>query len=153
VDWKNMFSYKLFYILLPMIIGIISPSIILFLVQVFVGKRSILIAVQDIYSKQFAPGYNYFLLTIIGLIPFAVLSAIIARKVYSKAFSGKHTRLLCLFGLSGILILMIPGHFSVWSSLYGAGNASSTSVIAFFFIPFYCLITMFIGIYLFSKFQ
>jgi len=49
-------------------------------------------------------------------------------------------------GLAGILALMIPAHVSVWSPLYTEERMSSTAVIAFFFIPFYCIVTMGIGV-------
>lgn len=46
----------------------------------------------------------------------------------------------------GILLLMILGHVAVWYPLYGGGHMSSTAVIAFFFIPFYCIAAMAIGL-------
>ena len=46
----------------------------------------------------------------------------------------------------GILVLMVFGHVAVWYPLYSEDHMSSTAVIAFFFIPFYCLGTMAIGL-------
>jgi H+/Cl- antiporter ClcA len=65
----------------------------------------------------------------------------------SRRIKGK--RLVCLFygGLLGILILMILGHVAIWYPLYGGGHMSSTASIAFFFIPFYCIVSMGIGLF------
>jgi hypothetical protein len=57
-------------------------------------------------------------------------------------------RLACvtLGGLLGILAFMIPAHVSVWYPLYGGGHMASTAVIAFVFIPFYCIATLALGL-------
>jgi hypothetical protein len=41
---------------------------------------------------------------------------------------------------------MVPAHVSVWYPLYGPGHVSSTAVIAFIFIPFYCLASLCVGL-------
>lgn len=46
----------------------------------------------------------------------------------------------------GILVLMVLGHVAVWYPLYGGGHMSSTADIAFFFIPFYCIAVMAVGL-------
>ena len=79
-----------------------------------------------------------------GLIPFVALSIVCAVAAGRLAPS----RLACLGigGLVGILALMIPGHVAVWYPLYGPGHMSSTAVIAFLLIPFYCLGSLAIGL-------
>lgn len=128
----------------PLVVGLVVPSLVIFYLEVFVGHIAPLAATRDILERQFSEGDNLFLLAAIGLIPFAALSAICA----AAASRFTPARLACLGvgGLAGILSLMVPGHASVWYPLYGPGHMSSTAVIAFLFIPFYCLGTLAIGL-------
>ena len=131
------------HIWLPAILGVLTPSLVIFLLEVFVGHISPIRSVLSILERQFAEGHNLFLIMVFGFIPFAILIGITV--ILSRTVKGK--RLDCLFigGLLGILVLMVLGHVAVWFPLYGGSHMSSTSVIAFFFIPFYCIGTMGIG--------
>ncbi len=135
---------RLIWVVTPLVIGLVVPSLIIFYLEVFVGNIAPLVAAEDIMERQFSEGDNLFLLAAIGLIPFATLSAICA----AAASRLTPSRLACLGvgGLVGILSLMVPGHISVWYPLYGPGQMSSTAVIVFLFIPFYCLGTLAIGL-------
>lgn len=147
-------NHKKICIALPIFIGLITPSLVLFAVQVFVGNIAPYSAVIDILKMQFASGHNLFLLALFGLIPFFTLSTILNHHFRNLNSNIKKVYTLCISGLIGILSLMIPGHVSVWYPLYGPGRMSSTAVIAFMFIPIYCLGTMAIGLlfgYLISK--
>ena len=146
-------NHRLFWVLAPPVIGLFVPSLVIFCLAVFVGGISPFTAAQDIFQRQFAEGHSLSLLAAFGLIPFAVLSAICA--VTAKRLSP--SRLMCLGvgGLLGILALMVPAHVAVWYPLYGPGHMSSTAVIAFVIIPFYCLGSLAIGLlmgWLVSKF-
>lgn len=132
------------HIYLPLIFGALTPSLVIFILEVFVGHVSPVRSVHGILERQFAEGENLFLIMVFGLIPFAILIGLTA--LLSPKIKGK--RLDCLFigGLTGILVLMVFGHVAVWYPLYGGGHMSSTAVIAFFFIPFYCIAAMGIGL-------
>lgn len=137
---------KLFWVALPLVVGLVTPSAIIFCLEVFVGRISVAAAFVDDAERQFAKGENLFLLAVVGLFPFVLLSIfllIVARRLPTR-------RLACvsLGGLTGILGLMIPLHVSVWYPLYGGGHVSSTSAIAFLFIPFYCVVTLILGMIL-----
>lgn len=99
---------------------------------------------DDIAHRQFAEGHNLFFLAVIGLIPFAILTVLV--RGLSSTLTRMHFCLFSLCGLVGILALMIPAHVSVWRPLYTDEHASSTAVIAFLFIPFFCTVSMGIGI-------
>ena len=88
------------HIYLPVIFGALTPSLVIFILEVSVGH------VSPVRSLDF----------------------------------------LFVGGLVGILVLMVFGHVAVWYPLYGGGHMSSTAVIAFFFIPFYCIAAMGIGL-------
>lgn len=95
-------------------------------------------------SRQFSEGNNLFLLAAWGLIPFVAFS--IACFLAAHRLSSPRFTCVAVGGLLGILLLMIPGHVAVWYPIYGPGHASSTAVIAFLFIPFYCLVTLGVGL-------
>jgi len=132
------------HIYLPVIFGALTPSLVIFVLGVFVGHVSPIRSAVSILEKQFAEGENLFLIMVFGFIPFAILIGLTA--LLSRTIKGQ--RLDCLFvgGLVGILVLMVLGHVAVWYPLYGGGHMSSTAVIAFFFIPFYCIAAMSIGL-------
>ena len=132
------------YILIPIIAAILTPSLVIFILEIFVGHISPFKSMGNIIEKQFASGHNLFLIMVFGLIPFVILTGILA-PIFRK-IKGKRFDLIFWGGLIGILIPMISGHVAVWYPLYSGGHASSTSVIAFFFIPFFCIITMGIGL-------
>ena len=132
------------WILIPMPIGFIIPSLILFTLQVRKGGQSMSGAINDIASRQFAEGHNLFFLALWGLIPFLVLTLIL---LFKRAHSSpKRIACLCVFGMLGILAIMVPVHWEVWAPLYEGKHMSSTSVVAFIPLPVFCLITMWIGI-------
>jgi hypothetical protein len=141
---KTSTQQKLFWVLIPLAIGMLAPSAILLGVEVFVGGVGPFVAIADVLRRQFGEGHNLFLLALFGLIPFAVLSA----GCFVASYRLSPWRLACLGvgGLIGILYLMIPAHVSVWYPLYGGGRMSSTAVIAFLFIPFQCLVPLLVGL-------
>jgi len=132
------------YFLLPVVVALVTPALVIFGLEVFVGGISPVAAVKDISHRQFASGHNLFFLAAFGLIPFAVLIAIL--RVASTRLPPRRVFALLVGGLVGILALMVSTHIMVWYPMYGPGHMSSTSAIAFLFIPFYCLPTMFAGI-------
>jgi hypothetical protein len=125
-------------------IGLLIPALIIFCLEIFVGRIAPLTSITDILRRQFAEGHNLFLLAIFGLIPFAALSVVCF--VAARWLSPPRLTCVALGGLLGILLLMIPAHVTVWYPLYGGGPKSSTAVIAFLFIPFYCLASLCIGL-------
>jgi hypothetical protein len=125
-------------------IGLVTPSLVIFCLAVFVGGINPFVSIADILGRQFSEGDNLFLLAAFGLIPFAVLSAVCF--VAARWLSSSRLACVAVGGLLGILALMVPGHVAVWYPLYGPGHASSTAVIAFIFIPFYCIATLCVGL-------
>ena len=141
----NMVSrQRVIWIAVPLAIGLLVPSLVVFCLQVFVGHIPVSAAVADIMRGQFAEGENAFFGAVFGLIPFAALAAICVRG--SRTLTPARLACVGVGGLIGILALIIPGHVSVWYPLYGPGRMSSTAVLAFIFIPFYCVVTMIVGV-------
>lgn len=130
---------------MPLITGLLVPSLVIFYLEVFVGQVSPFMAVADILERQFSEGNNLFLLAIFGLIPFIALS--VACAIAASRLTPVRLTCFGIGGLIGILALMVPAHYSVWLPLYEPGHMSSTAVVAFIFIPFYCLVTLAIGLF------
>ena len=137
-------SPKLFWPILPLAVGLITPSTIVLSLETVVGGKPLHVALTDIAARQFAEGENLFLLALFGLLPFVVLS--IFCLIANRFLSPVRLAWTALGGLLGILAFMIPAHVSVWYPLYGGGHMASTAVIAFLFIPFYCIATLAIGV-------
>jgi hypothetical protein len=139
-----MRSLRKRHIYLPVLFGVLTLSLVIFILEVFVGHISPVRSAVRILERQFAKGENLFLIMVFGFIPFALLIGLTA--LLSRTIKGKVLDCFFIGGLVGILVLMIFGHVAVWYPLYGGDHMSSTAVIAFFFIPFYCIATMGIGL-------
>ena len=135
---------NLSWIALSVVVGLVTPSIIIFSLEVFVGRISPIAAILDIGRREFAEGHNLFLLAVLGLIPFVLLS--LASLIIGRHLTPSRQVCITIGGLTGILAFMVPSHVVVWYPLYGGEHMSSTAVIAFLFIPFYCIPTLVIGI-------
>ncbi len=126
-------------------VGLITPSVVIFCLEVFVGHIRPLTSITSILNRQFSEGNNLFLIAAFGLIPFAVLS--VACFIAARWLASSRLACVAAGGLLGILGLMIPTHAAVWYPLYGPGHMSSTAVIAFVFIPFYCIGSLLLGLF------
>lgn len=58
----------------PLLIGLVTPSLVMFFLAVFVGHVSPHSAAIDILQRQFAKGHNLFLIALFGLIPLTLYS-------------------------------------------------------------------------------
>ena len=131
------------YIYFPLAVGILIPSLVIFILEVFIAKISPFKSVLDILHRQFAEGQNLFLIMVLSFIPFGaliLLTWVLEAKVDSS-------RLACIFwgGFIAVLGLTLVGHVSVWYPLYAGKHMSSTDVVAFIFIPIYCLFMLIVG--------
>jgi hypothetical protein len=136
---------KWIWLWLPLAVGLVTPSLVILVLDVFVGHTPVGRAVASVLARQFAPGDNLFLIAALGSIPFVILSLILL-----IGYRGRKDRdrlaWLSVAGTIGALALMIPAHVQVWLPLYTGGDVSSTAVIAFLVIPFLCCVTMMIGL-------
>lgn len=135
---------RLFWIGLPLMVGLLLPSLVLFAVQVVVGGVAWSAALADVLARQFAPGHNLFLIAVLGLLPFvvlAVVSVIAARRLPAR-------RLSCFMagGLAAILAITVPGQVGVWAPFYGGGQISSTAPIAFVILPVFGVVALAVGL-------
>ena len=67
----------------------------------------------------------------------------LARRTHA---SPKTIAWLSILGMLGILVIMVPVHWDVWSPVYDGKHMSSTAVVVFIPLPLICLITMWLGL-------
>ena len=139
----HQFSWRWLVALLA--VGFVAPSAVIFALETSLAEKTVVQAISEIARRQFAQGENLFLLAAIGLVPFVVLDAALWL-VYITAKDRSRMSWLAIAGLVGVLALMLPAHVAVWLPLYTHSHMSSTAVIAFLFIPFYCCVSMAIGL-------
>ena len=125
-------------------IGFLTPSAIIFSVEVFVANISPIASAAGILRRQFSEGDSLFLLAVFSLIPFFVLS--LACFALSLRLHGSRFACVAIGGLLGILGLMVPAHVSVWYPL-AVDHGSSTSIVAFILIPFLCIASLAAGLF------
>ncbi len=65
-----MYKTKRKYLLISLILGLILPSLVIFILEVFWGHINPFAAIVDIIKRQFGGGHNLFLIMLFGLIPF-----------------------------------------------------------------------------------
>ena len=133
------------WLLLPLVVGLVTPSLIILVLDVFVARTAVGKAVASIFARQFAEGDNLFLIAALGLIPFVLLFVILLIG-YRGAKDRDRLPTLSVAGTIGALALMIPAHVAIWFPLYNGEHLSSTAVIGFIFIPFVCCVSMIIGL-------
>ncbi len=93
------------HIYLPVVFGVLTLSLAIFILEVFVGHISPIPSVIGILKRQFAKGENLFLIMVFGFIPFAILIIFIA--LLSHTINGKRLEFIFMGGLVGILIWVI----------------------------------------------
>ena len=128
-----------------LVIGFITPSAIIFCVEVFVAQINPIASLAGILRRQFSEGDSLFLLAVFSLIPFVVLS--LACFALALRLHGSRFACIAIGGLLGILGLMVPAHVSVWYPI-AARDGSSTSVVAFVLIPFLCIASLAAGLFI-----
>jgi hypothetical protein len=129
----------------PLAIGFVTPSLIILVMEITLGRRPILESVRDVLTRQFAEGHSLFLLAMTGLLPFVILAILLAVFARDTVLSPRLPA-LAAGGTIGALALMIPAHVAVWLPIYTDAVMSSTSVLAFLYIPFLVAVTMLIGL-------
>ena len=128
---------------LPIILGLLTPIITQWSVKVFLGGIPVFSALIESLPSQFDMS-GALISILLALTPFIAL--IVLGLLLKTRVSAYHFKVIFVMGLIGILIPMIQGHYSVWAPLYQPNvHASSTGVLLFLVLPFFCILTMLIG--------
>ena len=124
--------------------GLLVPSLVIVALEVFVAHHSVQVALAEVLRRQFAEGENLFLVAMLGLFPFLVLSLVCVATA-ERMEPARHAAIV-IGGLIGILLVVGSGRGAGGDSIYRGSHAPSTAVIAFLFIPIYSTGAMLIGI-------
>ncbi|MFZ1219283.1 MAG: hypothetical protein WAO00_08315 [Chthoniobacterales bacterium] len=143
---KTSTKHALWWSVASAVIGLVTPGLVLLWLEVAVGGTGPLAAMADILSRQVSldGGDSLLLLNLVGLIPFAPLAG--ACFLFALRLTPARLACVAIGGLLGILGLMVPFHYAVWYPTYAHEHQSSTAVLAFLVIPFFCLPTLLIGL-------
>jgi len=141
----NNIKHRRYCSSLPIIVGILTTPTILLYVKIVYGNMGFLQAFNELIIEQYKHGNNLFFIELLGLIPYAFLSAYMMS--YTKKATTKESYAVCIGGIIGALIFTILGHFSIWHSIYTNAPGASTAVIGFLFIPFIAILPMCMGGY------
>lgn len=137
---------KLLCKIIPILVGFLADPLIQLAIQIFVGKINIFSALKE--NAQF----HFYLLLSHPFLAFFTLAPYILLSAYLEYFLTKHTLkqsyLVCFCGLIGILSLTIPGYAELWLPAYNGGHFSSTSILAYGFVPLYSIGTLALGIFM-----
>ncbi len=140
---KPRAASSLRWTLASLLVGLLVPPATLFSVQIFIGHRSASASLAEILRNLFSTGQ--ILIVLFGLIPFIVLSAVC--EFAARRLPRSRVACLAIGGIAGIAAYMIPAHVDVWYPLYdGSRSSGPLAVLAFVFIPFYCLGTLAVGL-------
>ena len=134
----------LFWLAARVVVGALTPSGVIFVLDITLGQASASETLLSLAHRQFAGGDNLFLLAVLGLVPFVLLDGVLL-VVRSRSTEPRRVAWLAVGGTLGALALMIPAHVGVWLPLYMHQHTSATAAVAFLFIPFFCCGSMLIG--------
>ena len=131
---------------MPLIAGIIVPTVVWYVAQRYVGHIRIGDALMDILLEHLRG--RALMLDLFSMLPFAVL----ATTAYKNARRMSLVTLwaVTLGGLIGIVALMMPLYYMGWETFYNEirGDEKTTGAMIFFFTPLYCIATMLAGMLL-----
>ena len=131
---------RFYWILFWLLAVLLNENVVQWALAIWVGGYSVSDGFDSAF-KFFTPlGYAFF--TLFRMIPYVILAKIIDRSSDRKIWA---TRAIAWGGLAGIVSMIVWGSWVSLHSLYTDAHASSTTAIAFLFIPVWAILTGFIG--------
>ena len=139
-----MYSLRVKWVLTILFIGFITTPAVIFFFELFVKNITIRDLVNQLLNGQFKEGDNIFLLSVYGLIPFALHSLFCHS--FGEVFNNRVLNCYGLIGIVSIMSCMVPMHFFAWIPVYRGDLVSSTSVLVFIVIPWFCVLSLGLGL-------
>jgi hypothetical protein len=115
---------------LPPLVGVVTPLLTFFAVEVATGTYS----VGGIIIEAIKHFIVLLLATITGTIPFVALSVGL---YLVRNHPARVSYLICSVGLVGVTGLTVLGNVAYWYPFYAGERVSSTAGLVFLFIPIY----------------
>ena len=146
---KMKIMRKYWYLVLLLLAGlIVNENIVQWALAVQVGGMSVGAGFKDAFEYFSISGYLFF--TAFRLIPYVGLG--VALLILSKTKISDYSLAVFFGGLVGILTFIIWGSWEALRPLYTDERASSTTALAFLFIPIYAVPAGLVGAILLSVF-
>ena len=139
-EMMNMKSLKHFMHVLIIVALLINENVIQWALAVIVGNYSVKEGLVDAFKYFTVGGYAFF--TAFRVIPYFILWLIVKSlfKKEQRALSG-----IAWGGLFGVVFAIVCGSWMAQHAYYTDEHVSSTTAIAFIFIPLYAVVTGIIG--------
>lgn len=127
---------KLFWIALWVTALLLNENLVQWVLAVQVGKLGLMEGFTDAYRFFTLAGYAFF--TAFRLVPYLLLAWVVRSSIKKKR---KATVGIAWGGLLGIALMIASSLWAALMPLYTGEHASSTTAIAFLFIPFFAIVT------------
>ena len=126
------------YILALLLLAIlVNEQVLQWAVAVKVGGYAVSTGFQDAFKYFTVDGYLFF--TAFRLLPYAGLG--LALVLISRSRLSDYVLPVFAGGVVGILAMIVWGSWMALRPLYAGGHVSSTTAIAFIFIPLYAVLS------------
>lgn len=112
---------------------LINENVVQWALAIYVGGYSVTAGFADAYEYFTVSGYLFF--TAFRLIPYVILSGVLALLSITK--QKDYVLPVFVGGLLGILAMILWGSWEALRPIYTSEHVSSTTAVAFLFIPFY----------------
>lgn len=133
-------SIRFFWYTLMFAALLINESTVQWALAVLVGELSIIAGFNDAFGNFSLSGYAFF--SAFRFIPYLILAFIVKRYLIPK---WPTSSAIAWGGLCGIVVIIVWGSWSAMHAYYTDAQISSTTAIAFLFIPFYAIVGGLIG--------
>lgn len=120
---------------------VINENVVQWALAVYVGGYTVAGGFQDAFQYFTISGYLFF--TAFRLIPYLLLAGVLV--LLSTTRQKDYVFPVFVGGILGILVMILWGSWEAQRPYYTSEHVSSTTAIAFLFIPFYAIGTCAIG--------
>ncbi|MGA9575318.1 MAG: hypothetical protein WBS20_15365 [Lysobacterales bacterium] len=131
---------RIFWVVLWATALLVNENLVQWALAVRVGKLGFMEGFSDAFQYFTLGGYAFF--TAFRLIPYLILAWVVKSSIKKKR---KATAGIAWGGLLGIVLMITNASWAVLHPLYTEEHASSTTAIAFLFIPFFAIVTGVLG--------
>lgn len=130
-----------YLIVLTLVALVINENVVQWALAIQVGGYSVASGFQDAFEYFTVSGYLFF--TAFRLIPYLLLAGVLV--LLSTTRQKDYVFPVFIGGLLGILFMILWGSWEAQRPYYTGEHVSSTTALAFLFIPFYAIGTGAIG--------
>lgn len=136
----NEKQQKYFWYALVLAALLVNETMVQWALAIFVGKLGFVDGFKDAFKYFSVSGYLFF--TAFRLIPYLVLASVVKSSLKKRS---RTVSSIAWGGLAGIVFALVMGAWYAQHAYYTDVHVSSTTAIAFIFIPLYAIVPGMIG--------